>query len=158
MSVRTRILLVDDHFVVRSGLAASLGLESDFEVTAEADSVLGALEICSREQFDVVLLDLQLPDGSGLDAIEPILNCQKEAAVLLFSTFVRVDEIDRAMTAGASGFVAKSVDRDDLIRAIRAAVAGREVLSDDLTDQLRVLRSGPAITERERDILALVTK
>ncbi|MCL4105650.1 UNVERIFIED_CONTAM: hypothetical protein GTU68_023717 [Idotea baltica] len=151
-------MLVDDHFVVRSGLAASLELEVDIEVIAEAESGEEAVSLFSEKQPDVVLMDLQLPGMNGIEATEIILQQEPEAQVLIFSTFVRDDEIQMGLDAGALGYLQKSASREELLSAIRATAVGETVLPENIAKRLKGLQSGPAITTREREILVLIAQ
>ncbi len=152
------VLIVDDHFVVRNGLTAALEAEPDIRVLGEADSAANALAVFSNQRPDVVLLDLQLPDMgcpaliTALRAIDPL------AKVLVLSAYARADELDRVLEAGAAGYVQKSAPRDELLMALRRVAAGGRHLNADLRRRIKELRSGPAITPRERDVLALIAR
>ena len=151
------VMLVDDHFVVRSGLVASLELEEDIRVVAEADNGEQAADLYRQHRPRVVMMDLQLDDSiDGIEATEHLREIDAEARVLIFSTFARDDEIHAALEAGALGYLQKSALRDELIAALRAVAAGETYLPPDLAGRLADLQLGPAITPREREILALV--
>ena len=152
------LLLVDDHFVVRSGIAASLELEDDLKVVGEVERGELALEAYTRLQPSVVLMDLQLPGISGIDAAARILEARADAKLLMFSTFARDDEIQAALRAGALGYLQKSSSRDDLLAAIRTVAGGKRWLAADLEARLRERTAEPEITPREREILTLVTQ
>lgn len=152
------ILLVDDHFVVRSGLAVSLNLEDDLEVIAEAERGDEALEIYSKSTPQVVVMDLQLPGLNGIETTERLREIDPKARVLIFSTFARDDEIQAALDAGAAGYLQKSAERDELITALRAVAAGGRYLPAGLAEHLADLQLGPTITTREREILARVAQ
>jgi DNA-binding NarL/FixJ family response regulator len=147
---------VDDHFVVRSGLAASLELADDVKVVAEAERGEEALAAYARHRPRVVLMDLQLPGMNGIETTAALRARDPAARVLVFSTFMRDDEIQAALDAGALGYLPKSASRDELLAALRAVAQGRTHLPGDLAHRLRALRLGPAITPREREILALI--
>lgn len=151
-------MLVDDHFVVRSGLAASLELEDDIEVIAEAESGEEALGLFLEKQPDVILMDLQLSGINGIKATEQILAHDPDARVLIFSTFARDDEIQTALDVGVLGYLKKSASREELLSAIRAIAVGENVLSESIAKRLAGLQSGPTITAREREILALIAQ
>ena len=153
-----KLLLVDDHFVVRSGVAASLGLEEDMRVVAGIDSADHIVQAFDEHQPDVVLMDLQLPGLSGIDATRLLLDARRGARVLTFSTFARDEEIHRALQAGALGYLQKSASRQDLLAAIRAVARGETSLSADLAARLRERQARPDITPRELEILTLVTR
>lgn len=153
-----RLLLIDDHFVVRSGLSASLSLESDIEIVAEIDSGEQALTAYSTHLPDIVLMDLQLPGISGIDATAQLLTAHPSARILIFSTFARDEEIHRALRAGALGYLQKSASRPDLLGAIRTVAAGNQSLPPDIAARLQERLTRPDITPRELEILTLVTR
>lgn len=153
-----KLLLIDDHFVVRSGLAASLALEEDMEVVAELDSGDRAVTAYAEHQPDVVIMDLQLPGLSGIEATQALISADPAARVLIFSTFARDEEIHRALRAGALGYLQKSASRPDLLAAIRAVAAGRQSLPPDIAARLSERDTRADITPRELEILTLVTQ
>lgn len=152
------LLLVDDHFVVRSGLAASLELEDDLRIAGEADSGEEALSSCEAVSPDVVIMDLQLPGIDGIEATRRICENDPDSRVLMFTTYARDDEILAALEAGASGYLQKSAGREELIGAIRAIHDGKTCVAPDIEERLDALRAGPIITTREREILQLVAR
>lgn len=152
------LLLVDDHFVVRSGLAASLELEDDLQVAGEVDRGELALEAFARLQPRVVLMDLQLPGISGIETTAQLVAAHPQAKVLMFSTFARDEEVQAALRAGALGYLQKTSSRDDLLKAIRTVAQGGRWLAADLETRLRERTAEPEITPREREILRLVTQ
>lgn len=153
-----KLLLIDDHFVVRSGLVASLELEDDLQVVGEADRGEDAPAMFAKRKPDVVLMDLQLPGISGIEATAALVRVHPGAHVLMFSTFARDDEIQAALRAGALGYLQKSSSRDDLLAAIRTVATGESWLPLEIMLRLRDLNAEPEITPREREILALVTR
>lgn len=152
------LMLVDDHFVVRSGLASSLELEDDLRIVAEADRGEDALEIYREKRPDVVIMDLQLPGISGIEATREICQEEDGAKVLMFTTFARDDEILAAIEAGASGYLQKSSTREELVAAIRSLHAGETCFAAEISERLEGLQSGPSITLREREILRLIAQ
>jgi len=152
------IMLVDDHFVVRSGLAASLDLDEDFSVVAEAERGEGAVEMYLENRPDLVVVDLQLPDIDGIKVTSLLRAADENARVLIFSTFARDDDVQAALDAGASGYLQKSAAREELVLAIRTVASGESYLPTGLADRLSGLQLGPTITLREREILALIAK
>jgi DNA-binding NarL/FixJ family response regulator len=152
------LLLVDDHFVVRSGLAASLELEDDLRVVGEVDRGEMALEAFEKLQPQLVLMDLQLPGISGIETTRQLVTAQGKARVLMFSTFARDDEVQAALRAGALGYLQKTSSREDLLSAIRTVARGEKWLPTDLETRLRERTAEPEITPREREILTLVTQ
>lgn len=153
-SVPLTILIVDDHFVVRSGLVTSLELADDIRVVAEADCGEDALPAYRQHRPGVVLMDLQLPGGGGVAATAALRQHDPQARVLIFSNFSRDDEIQAALDAGALGYVSKSASRAELLTALRTVAQNRPYLPADVGRRLATARLGPAITAREREILA----
>ncbi len=153
-----RVLLVDDHFVVRSGLAASLGLEPDIQIAAEAADVTEALAQYAAHAPDMVIMDLQLGSGSGLEATERL--CQKHAGarVLMFSSFARDEDVYRAIRAGALGYLQKSAPREELLRAIRTVAQGRRFLPEDMAQRLAERLGKPEPSAREIEVLRLIAQ
>lgn len=152
------LLLIDDHFVVRSGLVASLELEEDIQVVGESDRGEDTSKLFVQKKPNVVLMDLQLPGVSGIDATKALLIEHPAARVLIFSTFARDDEIQAALKAGAYGYLQKSSSRDELLAAIRAVAKGQRSLPADIAQRLKNLLTKPEITPREREILTLVAQ
>lgn len=153
-----KVMIVDDHFVVRSGLVASLELEPGLEIAGEAETGEKALELFPQIAPDVVLMDLQLPGWNGIETTERLLERDSSARVLIFSTFARDDEIEAALACGAAGYLQKTSGREELIGALREVAAGGKHLSPAIAQRLANLRLGPAITPREREILALIAR
>jgi DNA-binding NarL/FixJ family response regulator len=153
-----KVMIVDDHFVVRSGLVASLELEDDITVVAEAERGEEAPALLVSAKPEVILMDLQLPGWNGIETTERLLELDPAARVLVFSTFARDDEIQSSLDAGALGFLQKTASRDDLIAALRRVAAGERSLAPEIATRLAGLKLGPAITLREREILSLIAK
>ena len=151
-----RVLIVDDHFVVRSGIGASLELDDDIKVVAEADRGEAALEAYRTHRPSVVLLDLQIPGLDGLATTAALRARDPHARVLIFSAYARDDEIQAAFDAGARGYLQKSASRDELITALHTVARGQRYLPADVARQLALRRLGPAITAREREILVFI--
>lgn len=152
------LLLIDDHFVVRSGIVASLELEDDLKVVGQADRGEDALALFAKLKPQVILMDLQLPGISGIEATAALLREHPQARVLIFSTFARDDEILSALRAGALGYLQKSSSRDDLLQAIRTVAEGGQSLPPEIAQRLKERQLEPEITPREREILALITR
>src|SRR5580692_10789277 len=115
----TRILVVDDHFMVRMGLSSSLNVEFDMQVVAEAGSGDAALEAYRKHRPNLVLMDVRLPGMSGADAVAAIVREFPDARILMLSTHSGEEEIYRSLQAGARGYILKSAMREQLLRAIR---------------------------------------
>lgn len=153
-----KLILIDDHFVVRSGLVASLELEDDLRIVAEADRGEEAPALFAKHRPEVVLMDLQLPGISGVEATRLLCEAHPVARVLIFSTFARDEEVAAALKAGALGYLQKSASREALLRAIRDVAAGARSLPADIEARLAQRKSEPEITPREREILTLITQ
>lgn len=148
------VLIVDDHFVVRSGLVTALELEPDIRVVAEAESGEEALAVYKEHRPQVVLMDLQLVDGGGIDATAAIREADARARILIFSNFSRINEIQAALQAGALGYIPKSATRSDLLDALRTVARNVRYLAPGIAPRLNEVRVGPVITAREREVLA----
>jgi DNA-binding NarL/FixJ family response regulator len=147
----TRVLIVDDHPIVREGLAAALHGKDDIEVVGGFGSAEEGIAAAPRLKPDVVILDLELPGLSGIDAI-----AQFSAPVLMLTAYGTDDEIERALAAGAKGYLLKGAPLDDLERAIAAVSRGESYLDSRVTAQL-LSRGGRArLTTREREVLRLL--
>ena len=150
------VLIVDDHFVVRSGLKAALESDDGIVVIGEAERGDTVLETYKLHRPAVVLMDLQLPGLNGIQATELLLKFDESARILIFSTFARDDEIQKALDAGALGYLRKSAIRAEIVVAMRRVAQGEMYLPTGLARRLTKLRAGPAITLKEREVLALV--
>lgn len=165
-----RILLVDDSALVRQGIRSVISAHGHdaIEIVGEADSVAAALAETRRLRPEVVLLDIRLPDGSGLDACREILRELPETRVLILTSFTNDDLVYNAVIAGAQGYLMKEVDPVGLITAITDAAAGKSVLTPEVTSRvLRMVRSGGSgggagelamLSNQERRVLALVAE
>ena len=163
-----RLVLVDDHQVVRLGLRALLEGEDDITVVGEAGTAAEAIEVVSRIQPDIVLMDIRLPDQSGIAACQQVRQRWPTVQVLMLTSFADEDLVLEAISAGAAGYVLKQLGNDDLLRAVRAVGRGDAVLDPTVTRQLlaRVRRAeheahGAAfhdLSERELAVLALVAE
>ena len=150
------VLIVDDHFVVRSGLAASLELDDTVQVVGEAERGEDVVAAYQKLRPRVVLMDLQLPGMGGIAATSALRAHDPNARVLVFSTFARDDEIHAALEAGALGYLQKSATREELLGALHTVAQQRRSLPPEIARRLNALRLGPAITPREREILAFI--
>ncbi|MBM7436772.1 response regulator transcription factor [Streptomyces sp. HB132] len=157
-----RILLCDDHAVVRAGLLALLGGEPDIEVVGEAGTGEEAVALAARLTPDVVLIDLQL--GPGIDGVEATRRISAAgtgtANVLVLTTYDTDADITRAIGAGATGYLLKAERPEELFAAIRAAAQGRTTLSPPVASRVmaRMRSPGPTLTERELDILGQLSQ
>lgn len=156
-----RVILVDDHPVVREGLRGMLAAEDDIEVVGEAGSGTEAVTLAGVREFDVILMDLRMPDGDGVSATERIITARPSARVVVLTTYETDADILRAVEAGAAGYLLKDTARADLADAVRAAARGETVLAPSVATRLvnRVRSPQPVgLSVRERDVLALVAR
>jgi two-component system NarL family response regulator len=153
-----RILVVDDHFMVRMGLSASLNVEPDMEVVAEAGNGESALEAYRKFRPNLVMMDLRLPGMSGADCTAAIIREFPDANILMVSTHSGEEEIFRALRAGARGYIVKSIIREELLRAVREVHQGRQYLDPIVASQLAERRSHRPLSEREVEVLRMVAK
>ena len=156
-----RILITDDHPVVREGLAGMLTSQPDFEVVGEAADGDTAVALHHALSPDVTLMDLRMPGLDGVGAIRAIKAQQPAAHILVLTTYDSDSDILRAVEAGATGYVLKDTPREDLFRAIRAAAAGDSVLAPSVAASLMSQMRAPAeenLSSREIEVLQLVAK
>ena len=132
----TRVLIVDDHAVVREGLRALLGAQPDIAVVGEAGTAEEAVRRVGFDEPDLVVMDVQLPDGTGVDACREIRSRWPEVKVLILTSFADDGALHAAIMAGAAGYVLKRIQSDELIEAIRAAAAGKALLDPELVDSV----------------------
>lgn len=156
-----RVLLVDDHTMVRRGLVTFLKVYDDLQLAGEAESGAEAIQRCAEIRPDVVLMDMVMPDMDGVNATRTIRQQFPSVQVIALSSFKEGELIQNALEAGAIGYLLKDVSADDLARAIRAAHAGRATLSPEAAQALvQNARRPPApgldLTEREREVLTLM--
>ena len=146
-----RVMLVDDHEIVRDGIRAMLDAQDDIVVTTEAGSVREAVEEAARTRPDVVVMDVRLSDGSGIEATREIRANRPETKVLMLTSFADDEALFSSIMAGASGYVLKQVKSGDLLRAIRAVGAGDSLLDPSVTNAvLDRLRKGKHLMKDEK--------
>lgn len=156
-----RVMIVDDHKVVRSGLSAFLMAYDDLELVAEADSGEKALALCNKYHPDVILMDLVMPKMNGAEATEAILKHDPAAKVIALTSFKEKALVESALQAGAIGYLLKNVDADDLAHAIRQAFAGQPTLAPEAAQILiqasrNSHKPGIDLTDREKEVLGLL--
>ena len=133
---KTRILLVDDHAIVRLGLMTLLNDQPDMEVVGEASTAAEAISVVKNTQPDVVLMDIRIPGEGGIEATRQIVSLFPESRVVILTSFADDELIMRAISAGAIGYVLKQVGNEELIRAIQAAARGEATLDPSTTTRL----------------------
>ena len=158
-----RVMLVDDHTMVRRGLAAFLKVFDDLQLAGEAESGAAAIQLCAEVVPDVVLMDMVMPDMDGAAATRVIRQQFPQVQVIALTSFKEGDLVKNALEAGAIGYLLKDVSADDLVRAIRAAHVGRATLSPEAAQILVETANQPPtpgldLTEREREVLALMVE
>jgi NarL family two-component system response regulator LiaR len=162
-----RIVLVDDHGVVRQGLKAFLATEDDIEVVGEASNGREAVEVVGKLQPDVVLMDLVMPELDGIGATTAIKQQWPQVDVIAMTSFIEDEKVFGAMRAGAGGYVLKDADPDDVVKAIRSAAAGEVHLDPRVARRLmeelnphKHRESSPQeqLSEREVEVLKLVAR
>lgn len=151
-----RILLVDDHLVVRAGLANVLNCEPGFSVVAEADDGATAIALWRAQRPDVMLLDISMPGMDGIETLERLLTEFPEARVLMLTSSDAPEDIRHALKAGAGGYVTKNVRREDLVAAIRDVHAGERAIGESIARQLAADEAVGAVSRRELEVLGLV--
>ncbi|MEY3896166.1 MAG: hypothetical protein RLZZ214_1686 [Verrucomicrobiota bacterium] len=155
---RIRILVVDDHFMVRLGLIGAISTESDIEVVGEASSGSEALAMFTKLQPDVTLMDGILPDIHGVEVTRRILEENPEARIVLVSINDTAEDIHRALQAGAWSYIPKSSEKDAIVRAIRAVAAGERFLPPELSRKLSERNLQPLLSTRETEVLRLIAR
>jgi len=156
MTDTIRILVVDDHHIVRQGLAALLKTVPGFEVLAEASDGEQAVELFRKHRPDVTLMDLRLPKLNGVDAIARIRADYSGARIVVLTTFDGDEDIYRALQAGARGYLLKGMDLAELSEAIRTVHAGKTRIPPRVAEKLAERMSGATLTGRELEVLKLI--
>lgn len=156
-----RVMLVDDHTMVRKGLATFLKVFDDLLLVGEAENGREAIQLCAEVRPDVILMDMVMPEVDGATATRTIRQQFQNIQVIALTSFKEGELIKNALEAGAIGYLLKDVSADDLVRAIRAACAGRATLSPEVAQSLVETANQPPapgldLTEREREVLSLM--
>lgn len=163
---KIKVLIVDDHQVVRQGLRTFLELQDDVIVSGEAVDGLDAVEMVRQHQPDIVLMDLVMPRLDGISAMRQVMALGLSTRVIALTSFTEDDQVFPAIQAGACGYLLKDVSPDDLVEAIRSAHRGEATLHPDITRKLMQKVASPAIpeiqvedlTERELEVVRLVAQ
>ena len=158
---RLRLIVADDHPVVRTGLQGMLNSQPDFEVVAEADTGLKAVSLTLQLHPDVVLMDLRMPELDGVSAIRQIKAQRPECHVLVLTTYDSDSDILSAVEAGATGYLLKDTPRDELFRAIRATAHGETVFAQPVASRLVAYKESPSeetLSAREIEVLVLASR
>ena len=150
---KIRILSVDDHPLLREGIAAIVNSQEDMEIVAQGGTAREALQLFRQHRPDVTLMDLRMPDMSGIDALSAILAEFPEARVVMLTTFEGDVEIQRSLAAGARGYLLKTMPPKELVEALRQVHAGRKRIPHEIAAQLAEHIADERLTEREIGVL-----
>ena len=151
-----RVLAVDDHPLLRDGIAALIGSEEDMELIGEASNGREAFDLFRKYQPNITLMDLQMPDMNGIDAIGAIRGEFPEARIIVLTTYPGDVQVSRALKAGARAYLMKGELRKELLETIRAVHAGQKRLSPEIAAEIAEHATDGALTPREIDVLRLV--
>ena len=151
-----RVMAVDDHPLLREGIAALIGSEDDMELIGEASNGREALDLFRKHQPDITLMDLQMPEMNGIDAIGAIRGEFPDARIIILTTHPGDVQVSRALKAGARGYLLKGMLRKELSETIRAVHAGHKRLSSEAAVEIAEHAIDDALTPREIDVLRLV--
>ena len=160
---RIKVMIVDDHPVVRSGLGSMLEAFDDLELVGEASSGEKALARCQDFTPDVILMDMVMPGMDGLETTRAVLDQYPSVKIVVLTSFAKDDMVQQALEAGATGYIMKETSIDELAAAIRAAHAGQTSLSPEATRAIIKSKTGPlsiepGLSTREKQVLALVVE
>ena len=158
MKDKIRVLLADDHTLVRMGLKMLLSAADGFTVVGEAENGEDAVRRATSERPDVVVMDLSMPVLNGTEATRRIRTSCPETRVLILTTFADPEEISAALAAGAAGALLKSTANTELLQALRTVADGKTFLSDEIRELLSDLPDAPSLTDRQLQVLASVTR
>jgi DNA-binding NarL/FixJ family response regulator len=153
-----RVLIAEDHLIARVGVKTIINTQPDMQVVAEAANGAQAVELFRKHRPDVSLMDVRMPEMSGVEATQRIRAEFPEAAIIALSTYGGDEDVRRALQAGARTYLTKDVLHDELIRAIHAVYAGENYLSPDVAAALESTVSPASLSAREAEVLALIVK
>ncbi len=155
-----RLLIVDDHAMVRKGLATFLKASADLELVGEAGNGTDALRLCAEVHPDVVLMDLMMPEMSGIETIQAIRKNYPDVRIIALTSFEEEQLVRAALRAGATSYLLKNISADRLAEAIRTTWTGLPILAPEVTDVFLDKSSDPypELTQREREVLGLVVE
>lgn len=153
-----RILITDDHFLVRLGLATIINTQSDMTVVAEAGDGRQAIELFRQHRPDVTLMDLRMPEMNGIEAIQEIYREFPDSRIIVLTTYDGDEDIYRALQAGARSYILKDMVGDELLDAIRAVHAGQRRIPPEIASRLAERMPRSDLTPRELEVLKLIVK
>jgi two-component system NarL family response regulator len=155
---RIRVVIADDHPLMRLGLRTKLAAESDIEVVAEAEDGPAAVAAYAQHRPDVMLLDLRMPGLDGTEVITTVRRTAPDAKIVILTTYDADEDVYRAVQAGARGYVLKGTFAEGILEAIRTVHAGRRLIAPEIAERLAARVSSPALSAREISVLELVAK
>ena len=153
-----RVMAVDDHPLLRDGISALIGNQTDIELVAEASTGREAIDLFRKHRPDITLMDLQMPEMSGIDAISAIRGEFPDARIIMLTTHAGDVQVSRALKAGARAYLLKGLLRKELLETIRAVYAGHKRVSSEIAAEIAEHATDDALTPREVDVLRLVAK
>ena len=153
-----RILIADDHAVIRDGLSMILGLQDDFTVIGQAQDGLEAVELCRRSAPDVVIMDLMMPKLDGCAATQKITSENPDIRILLLTSYTESSKILHAIKGGASGAIGKNAPREELLSAIRSVAGGKTVFSDEIKQLMAEAKDIPVLSPRQKEVLEALSR
>ena len=156
--MKKKVLIVDDHSLVRLGLSALLGYQSDMDVAGEAEDGEEAVHMACKVRPDVIVMDLMMPGVDGVEATSRIREKLPDSHILILTTFGTSADVARAIAAGASGAIMKDTSNEDLLNAIRTVAEGGKVFSPEIEQHVKEYSVSPDLTQRQMEILHSVTR
>lgn len=161
MTKRIRIVIADDHVMVRGGLSMFLQSVDDFELVGQAADGAQAVQLCEENQPDVVLMDLMMPNMNGVEAMKVILKTHPETRIIALTSFKEDELVYAALQAGAAGYLLKDINYDELARTIRNAYEGKAMMPAEIAQALIRMATKPVprqyqLSQREREVLAFI--
>jgi DNA-binding NarL/FixJ family response regulator len=160
MSKTIKILIADDHPVVRDGLIAVLETQDDFEIVGEASNGNEALEMLSKTEIDILFLDLAMPEKDGVEVIQDLQKLNSNTKVIVFTVFDTDERIINAVKAGAKGYLLKGASRKEIFNAIRVVYSGGSLLQPSIASKLmqHISQENDPLSQREMEVLKLLSK